>query len=460
MLWLIGISSSIVFIEPSPYEVMVLLAIIFFVATGLKFAPPLLVPTVLLIVLNSGYAISAIKLMDQQVIIFWILTSCYMALTAIFFAVVMLEDTKERLDALSRGYVIGAVIASLAGIAGYFQLIPGATDLLTFASRARGTFKDPNVLGAFLVYPAIYCICQIIESPFWKAARNTFALCIICMAIFLAFSRGAWAIFVAASIITTTLMYLTATTRKRRVKIVMLVLTAVALAALAIFIMLSFSSTADLFSERASLSQPYDSGRYGRFGRHILGAIMTLDYPFGIGPLQFHKFFPEDTHNSFLNAFMSGGWLSGVVYPALFFTTLIYAIRGLFVRTPWRSIYIAVFATFLVTLGESFIIDTDHWRHYFLLVGLVWGTVIAGHRLKPLHGFTADVQFAYDLNRTRPRHPTEATPSQALAATASCAQSRSDGLKQTARHQQRDERPRYPYPRLPGSSFEISQLNP
>ena len=381
MLWLVGISGSIVFIEPSPYEVAILLALIFFVVTGLKFAPPLLVPTVLLIALNAGYAIGAIKLVDDQKIVFWLLTSCYMALTAIFFALVMLEDTKERLDALSRGYVIGAVIASLAGIAGYFQFIPGATDLLTFASRARGTFKDPNVLSAFLVYPAIYCMCQIIESSFWKAARHTVALGIICMAIFLAFSRGAWATFIGASIITCALLFLTATTRQRRVKIVALVLIAAILAALAIVFLLSFSSTAELFSERASLHQPYDSGRFGRFGRHILGATMALDYPFGIGPLQFRTFFPEDTHNSFLNAFMSGGWLSGIVYPALIFATLVYAVRGLFLRTPWRSLYILVFASFFVTMCESFIIDTDHWRHYFLLMGTVWGTLIAGYRL-------------------------------------------------------------------------------
>ena len=381
LFWLLGASGSIVFIEPSPYEAMIVVALIFFVATGLKLSPPLLVLCAMLIALNAGYAVGAIKLMNEQDVVFWVLTSSYMAITAVFFACVMLEDTKERLEALSRGYVAGAIIASLAGIAGYFQLIPGATDLLTFAHRARGTFKDPNVLSAFLVYPATYCLLQIIEGTFWKAARYTLVLCIICVAIFLAFSRAAWATFVGASIITSGLLYLTATTRQRRVKIIVLVSAAVILAALAVTFLLSFSSTAELFSERASLHQPYDSGRFGRFGRHLLGAIMALDYPFGIGPLQFRTFFPEDTHNSFLNAFMSGGWLSGVIYPALVFNTLIYAIRGLFVRTPWRSLYILVFSSFLVTMVESFIIDTDHWRHYFLLIGTVWGTVIAGYKL-------------------------------------------------------------------------------
>jgi hypothetical protein len=31
---------------------------------------------------------------------------------------------------------------------------------------------------------------------------------------------------------------------------------------------------------------------------------------------------------------------------------------------------------------ESAIIDTDHWRHWFLLVGLIWG-VSAAARMHP-----------------------------------------------------------------------------
>ena len=77
-----------------------------------------------------------------------------------------------------------------------------------------------------------------------------------------------------------------------------------------------------MFKQRASFDQSYDEGRFGRFGRHILGAEMALDLPFGIGPLQFNRYFPEDTHNSYLNAFMSGGWISGVCYPALVFVTV------------------------------------------------------------------------------------------------------------------------------------------
>jgi hypothetical protein len=109
---------------------------------------------------------------------------------------------------------------------------------------------------------------------------------------------------------------------------------------------------------------------------------MALGLPFGIGPLQFNRFFPEDTHNSYLNAFMSGGWLSGVCYPTLVFVTILTSFRYVFVRVPWQPTFLAIFAAFLGTVGESFIIDTDHWRHFWLMLGTMWGMFVAAERWK------------------------------------------------------------------------------
>lgn len=380
LLWLVGASGAIVLIEPSPYEIALLLSIVVFVAAGLRLAPPLLIPVTLLAGICLGYSIGAVELFDDPVILTWVVTSWYMAIAAIFFALVCHQDTADRLEALSRGYVFGAVIASLAGIAGYFNLVPSATELLTLFGRARGTFKDPNVLAAFLVFPALFSLQRIIDGSFWSALRNGVVLGIISMAIFLAFSRAAWGVYLGSAVLMTALMFVTAETRERRARIVVLAAAAVVLAAAAIAVLLSLDQVATLFKERSTLNQPYDAGRFGRFGRHLLGAEMALDYPVGIGPLQFRRFFPEDTHNSFLNAFMSGGWLSGMLYPVLIVTTMIYGFRYVFVATPWQRTYIAVLATLTVTIFESFIIDTDHWRHYFLLLGLTWGLAVASSR--------------------------------------------------------------------------------
>lgn len=380
MMWLVGASGAVVFIEPSPYEISLLLAIVVFATTGLRMRPVFMVLIAFLVIINLGYSISAANLMGEREVVNWIFTSWYMAVSAAFFALALADDTEARLSFLARGWLAGAIVASLAGIAGYFNLIPGAYDLLTFASRARGTFKDPNVLGAFLVFPALYALQGVVLGNFGKAFRSGIALIIISCGIFLAFSRGAWGLLVGTSVFMLFLMFVTAPTQARRARIIGIAVGAVVLVALMLLILLTSSSIADLLQERASLSQSYDSGRFGRFGRHILGAEMALDYPFGIGPLQFSKFFPEDTHNSFLNAFMSGGWLSGVFYPALIFTTVAFGFRSLIQRTPWQQLNFALFAAFLGTVGESFIIDTDHWRHFYLMLGATWGVFVAGQK--------------------------------------------------------------------------------
>ena len=382
MVWLAGASVAIVFIEPSPYELVILAATVIFFATGLRlrlvFVPLLL----LLFLVNIGYSISATSLMDKPEVVNWIATSWYMAMTVIFLAMVLSEDTVARLDMLRRGLIVGALIAATAGIAGYFNLVPGGRDLLTLYDRARGTFKDPNVLGAFLILPALFALQSAVSDSFGKAFRSTIALGIMGLAILLAFSRAAWGGLALTSAFMLALMVLTSPSRAQRSRIIVMAVVAAILVAMLVAVLLSFDSIADMFKQRASFDQSYDEGRFGRFGRHILGAEMALDLPFGIGPLQFHKYFPEDTHNSYLNAFMSGGWIAGICYPALVFITVIMGFRHVFVRVPWQRAYLAIFAAFLGTVGESFIIDTDHWRHFWMMLGAMWGMFAAAQRYK------------------------------------------------------------------------------
>ncbi|MBR1215155.1 O-antigen ligase family protein [Bradyrhizobium sp. JYMT SZCCT0180] len=389
MVWLVGASGAIVFIEPSPYEIATLLASLVFFATGglrmrLAFIPLLLA----LFLLNTGYTISAIAVIDRPNVSMWIATSWYMAITVMLFAMVVAEDTAARLDMLRRGLVVGAVIAASLGVAGYFNLVPGGRDLLTLYDRARGTFKDPNVLGAFLILPALFCLQSVVSDKLGKSLRNTIAFGIMSLAILLAFSRAAWGGLILTSMFMLALMVLTSRSQAQRSRIIMIALVAAILAAALVAVLLSFDSIAQMFKQRASFDQSYDTGRFGRFGRYVLGANMALDLPFGIGPLQFTRYFPEDTHNSYLNAFMSGGWISGVCYPALVFVTALNGFRYIFVRAPWQRAYLAIFAAYLGTVGESFIIDTDHWRHFWMMLGLMWGMFVAAEHYKARAGQT------------------------------------------------------------------------
>jgi len=262
------------------------------------------------------------------------------------------------------------------GILTYFRLLPDS-DTFIFASRSRSTFKDPNVLGAFLVLPTLLALQRTMTGRLRDFLVGGLMTAVLAIELLLAFSRGAWGAFGAAAALMLGLTYLTCGSGRERRRIILIAAVGTVVLGALIVVVLSLPQVSGLFEERASLVQSYDSGRFGRFGRHILGAQLALDQPFGIGPLQFSKYFPEDPHNSFLDSFMAGGWISGAAYLALTLVTLTIGLRYVFVRTPWRAAYIALYATFVAEVAESYIIDVQHWRHYFLIMGVLWGLVIA-----------------------------------------------------------------------------------
>src|SRR5580704_12284841 len=94
LVWLVGASGAIVFIEPSPYELMTLTAAILFFATGMRMRLVFMPLALLVAALNVGYSIGAIPFIDKSDIFSWIATSWYMAVTVIFFAMVLSEDTE------------------------------------------------------------------------------------------------------------------------------------------------------------------------------------------------------------------------------------------------------------------------------------------------------------------------------------------------------------------------------
>jgi small-conductance mechanosensitive channel len=102
MVWLLGASGAIVFIEPSPYELVTLAAMLLFFATGMRLRLVFIPVALLLFLINIGYTIGAAHLLEQTEIVSWVLTSWYMAVTVLLFAMIVSEDTAARLDLLCR----------------------------------------------------------------------------------------------------------------------------------------------------------------------------------------------------------------------------------------------------------------------------------------------------------------------------------------------------------------------
>ena len=391
LLWLMGFAGAFVFIEPSPYEIVALMGMVLLGLSGLSLRGALMPLALVLVLMNIGYAIAVVQVAGESKPVTWVWISIFLAVTAVFYAAILGTNTQARLDHLLRGYLTAAVIAAVAGIVAYFQLLGSLSDPFVEYGRARGTFNDPNVLGAFLVLPGVLLFQRVLIGRPAAVIRNGVLLLVLLAGLLLTFSRGAWGQFVLAALVVMALSIATAPSAKGRVRIVLIAAIGALMGVIFLGALLSIPQVAELFTQRATLDQSYDVGHFGRFGRYVLGAQLGLDRPFGIGPLQFSRFFGEDPHNSYLNAFMSGGWLSGFGYLTLTAITLVNATRFLPARTPWRSTYQVIYAAYVGVVFESAIIDIDHWRHYFLILGSLWGLMAVS---RPYLAAPAAVAFA------------------------------------------------------------------
>lgn len=378
ILWVMMVGGAFVFAEPSPYELGALAAIATFALNRSILLRAAHLPLILVILVYClGLTIAALPVLFKNKVLVWVVVSWYMAATTIFFAAIFSRNAEARLDVIVRAWTLAAIIASLAGIAGYFRAFPGAFDLFTLYGRAKGTFNDPNVFGPFLIFPLLILVQRMLLGNGREVAKAGPIVALLMIGLLLSFSRGAWIHFAASAGLMIALLFVTCGSPGERARIILMCLAGLLAIGAFLGALLSIEKVAELMKERASLSQSYDMGPMGRFGRHALGWEMALDRPLGIGPLQFSTFFPEAPHNVYLNSFMAGGWLSGLSYIVLVAIIAIVGLVACFRRAPWQRVVIALYATFIGLVIEGKIIDTDHWRHFWALAGLIWGLAMA-----------------------------------------------------------------------------------
>lgn len=370
-LWLLGASSGFALVEPSPYELVFLLTLFVFALAGIRFSQKLLPLAVLLLLYNIGGIFSLIPWMDEIDSVRFTAVSVYLMITGIFFAAIMAEDATSRLETLWEGYLFAAWYAGIAGVLGYFD-VAGLGSLFTLYGRASGTFKDANVLGPYLVLPILYVLHRILTGRA-GLLRGLALISVPLFALFLTFSRGAWGNLVASALLMIGLAFLTAPNGTQRSRIALLTLVAFMAAAAALAVALSFENIRNVFETRASLDQSYDQGVTGRFGNQFRSISLLLEAPNGFGPLRFRWHFTEDPHNVYINAFASYGWLGGVAWLGLMAATCYVGWRLVFQRRPWQQHAIVLWPVLFVTILQGLQIDTDHWRHLYLMIGLVWG---------------------------------------------------------------------------------------
>lgn len=370
--------SGFVIREPAPYEIYMAALIAVWALFGLRISRAITPLLVLLVLFNIGGMISTTQMSDLMDTPLYLAVSLFLAFTAVFFAAVT-EAQPSLYRLIFRAWVAAALVTSVLGIVGYFGLMPGA-EMFTKFERAAGAFQDPNVFGPFLALPGIYLLYLVLTGNPAKMMLYSVPLLIVVAGIFLSFSRGAWGLFGASAVMLTGALFLQSSSGAFRLRIVVMSIAAVALLIVAFLVILQVPGVADMLTERAQLVQEYDGARLGRFARYAIGFQMAMENPLGIGPLVFGQIYGEDTHDIWLKALLDYGWLGFACWAIMVGWTTAAGFRILFRNRPWQPFLLCAYVVFLGHVALGTIIDTDHWRHFYLLIGLIWGAIALEYR--------------------------------------------------------------------------------
>lgn len=373
--WLTFAASGIVFAEPAPVDLLLIGLVILLPLVGLvTFTPGILGLLVLWLGIAAAGFLAAPLAADPGEAATHTAVSLYLSLASVALAAFIARNPQPHADLVLNGTMWAALVATLAGIVGYFALLPGADELFTRFGRATGTFKDPNVFGAFLVVPVLYCLSLAVERRGARAMAPVAAAAVLALGVLLSFSRGAWINLALAVAAFAYLSFILAATHRARLRIAVLAATAIAAMAIVAAAAIQLDQVGDLLAERAELTQSYDEGPEGRFGGQQKALRLVAESPLGIGAQEFgttrHH---EEAHNVYLSMALNAGWLGGGLFVLLNALTLVLGARALLLHGPLRPLLIIAVASFLATALEGVIIDTDHWRHLYVNIALVWG---------------------------------------------------------------------------------------
>ena len=374
-------ASGVVFSEPAPVDLLMMgLVVLLPLACLQRYAPGMMLQLLLWLACGAGALIAASVSREIGESARHTAISFYLYAMFLVLAGFVALDPGRHTRLILNAWVTAALVAAGAGLVGYFQLAPGAFELFTRYGRVAGTFKDPNVIGPFLVPAVLYLGHRILHRETRWPLVDLLGLAVLVLALLLSFSRGAWFNLAVAALVYGGLALLTLATAEARARLLSIALLGVALAAAAIVAALQIEDVAKLLAERSTLTQGYDVGPQGRFGGQEKAIGLILTHPLGLGAKQFAAYYhPEDVHNVYLSMFLNAGWLGGLFYIAAVATTLYAGLAHVLRGTPTRPLFLVAYAALAATVLEGMVIDTDHWRHFYVLLALVWGLMGAEH---------------------------------------------------------------------------------
>ena len=358
---------AVVRVEPAPVDAVFAVVIAVAVVTGrMNVSSTPAGPALGIAVFVALNLVACLEAVDPAVAAQYMGVTVYLCAFALW--VPSWVDSRDHARTLLRIYVGVAVVSAALGSLALFVAFPGH-DVLTYftGTRARALFRDPNVFGPFLVPAALMLMQELLEPRLLRSGRLVKAtmLGVLACGILFSYSRGAWLNYAVAIVTMGCVLAMRRGGGGRAVVFLAVLL----VAAVAVVVSIRVTGQLEFLQERAQV-QTYDDQR---FGAQAGGIELAERNPIGIGPGQFELVAPISAHSTYVRALAEQGILGLAALVAILFGTLVMALRN--AAKGWDTYGIgsaALLAAWCGILANSIFVDTLHWRHLWLVAGLIW----------------------------------------------------------------------------------------
>ncbi len=288
------------------------------------------------------------------------------------------HEIRSLSSILLKGYTLGALLASCVGLGAYVTALafhttahlpyfwPDKTRLIVF-------FDDPVVYGAFLVAPLMYLATRAMYEKVHTQKYVVFlygAVLLLFTNLILTGSRGAWLnLLVASSVFF--LLYSPSHTRELWYRMTTLLIPCIVIGILIIFVIPLNGRTyyeATLRDRHQSSDMPrlhnLTSAPDKLFNRNITETL------FGSGSGSYEKTTPSgfSAHNTYLRIMYEQGMMGLSLYGCLFFIVLM-SLWKRRISEPYTSALL--FSLCIGILVQGMFVDTLHWRHVWVMIGVL-----------------------------------------------------------------------------------------
>ena len=361
---------AVVRVEPAPTDAVFLVIIAIAAASGRLSA--LRAPAPIVVFLGSYLTLNVLAV--TQAVQFghaikFSFTTFYLALLALWMTGWLTSQIRVRV--IVRGYLVAAGLSALLGVGALYGPVPGRATLVYANTRALALFKDPNVLGSFLVFGALILAEELLRPSLLSSRPRAkwILFLLIVLGVVFSYSRAAWGSLILGLVVIAGVYAL----RRGGGRHAIALLASMVFAGVVALGVLSATGQLAFLQQRAQ-TQGYDSNRFGaqEFAIHL-----AEQHPFGVGPGQFESYSPLSVHETYLRALSEIGVLGLVLVAALLLTTLAYAVRNAVRGIDTYGLGSAtLLGTWCGLVASGFVIDTLHWRHLWVTAALIWAGAV------------------------------------------------------------------------------------